>query len=238
MLRSVAFILVCLMPMVSPAYAKYGMEFNHFRVPIALSGLPAGTKFIVVSCYIEGAGGSIVAGGETTGEASGERVEREVVLRIRGNRGANWRGARQYACRFILGMDLPDGRPAQFWSSDMAAPRGWHDYYPPRVVIPRAAGTAALMSVRGSISPSEANLIALAGEGECPCGCGARRGAAGSRCTVPGVPSFAPSKPPSARPLPRDPSSPSVPAAPPEPTHVEILTSPFKFTGTGVLQSY
>jgi hypothetical protein len=160
-----------------------------------------------------------------------------VVVRIRGNRGANWRGAREYHCRFILGMNLPEGRPAQFWSSALASPRGWPEYYPPRVLIPRAVGTAASMSVQGPISPSQANLIALAGEGECPCGCGARPGAAGSRCTVPGVPTLAPRKPSSGRPLPRDPSSPGASASP-EPTHVAIRTAPFEFTGTGVFAPY
>jgi len=218
----------------SPAAAKYG--YNHFRVPVALSGLPPEANALQVNCYVSDAGGTIVAGGESSQPVRGGRFDGSFVIRIRGVAEHAGRGATDYLCRLILSATLPGGRGLQFWSAAALSPGGWSEEFyrgPGALKILRVAKTPMSMSVTGSIAPADARLIALAGAGECPCGCGEQRGSAASACTVAGVPRIAGGKRPGAPPLPGDPSGDRAPAAPAAPTNVSITTRGFAFTGTG-----
>lgn len=227
-----AFMLPALLVLlVSPAAAKSG--YNHFNVPVALSGLPLEANALQVTCYVSDAGGTIVAGGESAQDVTGGRFEGNFVIRIRGVAGHAGRGATGYLCRLILSATLPGGRALQFWSAAALSPGGWSEEFyrgPGALKIPRAAKTPMSMSVTGSIASADAHRIALAGLGECPCGCGEQRGSAASACTVAGLPRIAGGRRSGATPLPADPSGDPAPAAP---ANVSITTRGFVFRGTG-----
>ena len=206
---------------------------NAFLVPVHLTGLPPEVSRVIANCYMTDAAGRNVAGGETSTPVEGGRLSTTLSLPIRRVVGDATGIATGYWCRLIL-----IGDTVQFWSNARLTDRGWPSTFSTALFyIPAAPRSVAELTVRGTLTPAEANLIAPPGTAACPCGCGATTGSAASACTPGQNPALAgnagvnANRRSSSTPLPDL----SRPVAPVAPTSATIRTPRFAFAGTGVL---
>lgn len=217
---------------------------NELRVPLQISGLPAGINLVTLNCYIVEGTDRIVAGGNAQEIVSGGSYAGTLAVPLAINRSVSDPGgpATGYWCRVVLSGVTPAGAQVTFWNSTALTASGWRNMVWPGSTLtymPAARGATHAMEVRGTLTPAQANMIAPVTVTACPCGCGATSGSptscspstAGivSGATVAAPPGMVRTPSGGLRPAIR-----ASDAAPPPPSVVQITTPTFRFTGTGV----
>lgn len=225
---------------------------NHqLRVPVSLEGLPPTLDRLWGFCRFTDAAGVETYGGNIDRPIADGRFVDTVTFDMTRNARRGGDTPDGYYCHLRIMGRTASGESVTFSSDGAQAALGWRNmnvvggrgYY-----LPSAPGTMISRIIRGRFEKPEQAAPPASTNTECPCGCTASGGAAACSTDTapPPAPASSPSSPTTPPPLrlptPISPSRVTTPSPAPLragatlPTgRIDVTTSPFAYTGTGVI---